>query len=148
MKGNRSDCFKPQCVTADGVERTFMSVNRQLPGPSIQVCENDIIVVDVENQMEGTASTIHWHGLLQRGSPYSDGVPFLTQCPIAFGTSFRYVIHAMQTGTHLYHSHAGQHKANGIYGALVIRNGDEKKDVGLDLPEFIVLCSDWMHVRF
>ena len=35
--GNRIDCNHPQCVTADGFERGLMSINRQLPGPSIRV---------------------------------------------------------------------------------------------------------------
>lgn len=38
-------------MPADGYERGYLSVNRQLPGPAIQVCKDDIVVVDVENQM-------------------------------------------------------------------------------------------------
>lgn len=62
-----------------------------LPGPSIQVCENDKVVIDVENHMEGMEVTIHWHGIWQRGSQYYDGVPFVTQCPIQQGNTFRYL---------------------------------------------------------
>lgn len=51
-----------QCVLADGVERGILTANRMIPGPSIQVCENDKVVVDVENHMEGMEVTIHWHG--------------------------------------------------------------------------------------
>lgn len=67
----------------------MMSVNRQLPGPSIEVCEGDHVVIDVDNHMLGTAFAIHWHGLYQKGFQYYDGVPFVTQCPISGGTSFR-----------------------------------------------------------
>lgn len=81
-----------QCVLADGVERGILTANRMLPGPSIQVCENDKVVIDVENHMEGMEVTIHWHGIWQRGSQYYDGVPFVTQCPIQQGNTFRYVI--------------------------------------------------------
>lgn len=35
--------------------------------------------------------TIHWHGILQRGTQYYDGVPFVTQCPIQQGNTFRSV---------------------------------------------------------
>ena len=35
--GNFSDCFLPQCLTGDGYQRGFMSINRQLPGPTINV---------------------------------------------------------------------------------------------------------------
>lgn len=79
-----------QCVLADGVERGILTANRMIPGPSIQVCENDKVVVDVENHMEGMEVTIHWHGIHQRGSQYYDGVPFVTQCPIQQGNTFRY----------------------------------------------------------
>lgn len=79
-----------QCVLADGVERGILTANRMIPGPSIQVCENDKVVIDVENHMEGMEVTIHWHGIHQRGSQYYDGVPFVTQCPIQQGNTFRY----------------------------------------------------------
>lgn len=78
-----------QCVLADGVERGILTANRMIPGPSIQVCEGDRVVVDVENHMEGMEVTIHWHGIWQRGSQYYDGVPFVTQCPIQQGNTFR-----------------------------------------------------------
>lgn len=80
-----------QCVLADGVERGILTANRMLPGPSIQVCEGDRVVVDVENHMEGMEVTIHWHGIHQRNTQYYDGVPYVTQCPIQQGTTFRYV---------------------------------------------------------
>lgn len=78
-------------MLADGVERGILTVNRMIPGPSIQVCENDKVVIDVENHMEGMETTIHWHGIWQRGSQYYDGVPFVTQCPIQQGNTFRWV---------------------------------------------------------
>lgn len=61
-----------------------------IPGPSIQVCQGDKVVVDVENHMEGMEVTLHWHGVWQRGSQYYDGVPYVTQCPIQEGNTFRY----------------------------------------------------------
>lgn len=146
-KGNFLQCFHDQCITADGVERGFVAVNRQLPGPPIQVCKGDIVIVDVDNEMDGTATTIHWHGLRQFGTPFSDGVPFITQCPIYYGTTFRYSFHADDAGTHLYHSHAGQHKANGIYGAIIVRKSEEYSSLyDYDLPHFYMLAADWMHV--
>lgn len=33
--------------------------------------------------------TLHWHGLLQKGYQYYDGVPMVTQCPIMAGSTFR-----------------------------------------------------------
>ena len=61
-----------------------------LPGPSIQVCKDDKVVIDVENHIPGMEAAIHWHGIYQNGSQHYDGVPFITQCPIPEGTTFRY----------------------------------------------------------
>lgn len=74
----------------------------------LQVCEGDKVVVDLHNQMEGLEVTIHWHGIHQRGSQYYDGVPFVTQCPIAAGNTFRYQWVAGNAGTHFYHAHTGE----------------------------------------
>lgn len=32
-----ADCFRPECIPASGVLRNMISVNRQFPGPSINV---------------------------------------------------------------------------------------------------------------
>ena len=34
---NYTDCFRPHCVPADGRQKTIFTVNRQIPGPLIQV---------------------------------------------------------------------------------------------------------------
>jgi FtsP/CotA-like multicopper oxidase with cupredoxin domain len=125
-----------------------MTINRQIPGPQIHVCKNDVIVVDVTNAMAGTAATIHWHGLHQRETPWMDGVPYVTQCPIQFGTTFRYHFYATEPGTQFYHSHTGHHKVNGHYGGLVIRQpkiDDPHADLFTqDLKEHLIVISDWM----
>lgn len=72
-----------------------------------QVCKGDEIIVDVENALHGDQTTIHWHGHHQRKTPYMDGVPFVTQCPISSGNTFRYHFSADHSGTHFWHSHTG-----------------------------------------
>ena len=51
-------------ISADGQRRTFAAVNRQFPGPSIELCEGDKLEVEVTNSMHAseTPITIHWHG--------------------------------------------------------------------------------------
>lgn len=39
---NLTDCYRPDCVPADGVEKPIIVINRSLPGPSIQVWNNHI----------------------------------------------------------------------------------------------------------
>jgi FtsP/CotA-like multicopper oxidase with cupredoxin domain len=121
----------------------MMSINRQLPGPPIEVCKHDLIVVDVINQIDGNSVTIHWHGFSQQKFPFMDGVPYVTQCPIHFGSTFRYTFEALQTGTFFYHSHVGHQKANGIYGALIVREKENEKLFDFDLSEHVLVLSDW-----
>ena len=55
------------------------------------MCEGDEIVVNVYNAMETSeGTTIHWHGLLQEGTPHMDGVNLVTQCAIAQQSTFQY----------------------------------------------------------
>lgn len=72
-----------------------------------QVCENDTVIVDVTNALDLEAVTIHWHGIHQEGTPYMDGAPYITQCPIQAGESFRYQFSASPYGTHMWHGHVG-----------------------------------------
>lgn len=67
---NTTDCNRPHCIYADGTPRSVLAVNRMMPGPAIEVCKDDTIVVDVENHLMGESTTIHWHGLHQRDSEF------------------------------------------------------------------------------
>jgi FtsP/CotA-like multicopper oxidase with cupredoxin domain len=68
---NTLDCKSSHCIASDGYQRPVRSINRQIPGPGIQVCENDIIVVNLLNKMETWESTtLHFHGFRQKGTPY------------------------------------------------------------------------------
>ncbi|XP_054289587.1 uncharacterized protein LOC129004903 isoform X2 [Macrosteles quadrilineatus] len=144
-----SDCFLPQCVAADGYEKPILAVNRLLPGPSIQVCQGDTVVVDVVNQMPGRSMTIHWHGLHQRGTPWMDGVPFLTQCPIHESEVFRYRFKADDCGTNFWHSHDGLQKIDGVLGSFIVRVPDSENPIrrfyDFDLPSHVIVIQDWMH---
>ncbi|XP_069675464.1 uncharacterized protein [Periplaneta americana] len=146
---NMSQCYNPQCIAADGYERGILTVNRMLPGPSIQVCYGDKIVVDVKNEMPSQSTTIHWHGLFQRGTPFYDGVPMITQCPIVGGNTFRYQFYANQPGTFYWHSHDGIQKSDGLQGSLVVRRPRDHEPNGqlydYDLPAHVIVISDWSH---
>lgn len=122
-----------------------MSINQQLPGPSMDVCEGDRVIVDVTNSMEGFAVTLHWHGIFQEDSQYMDGVPMLTQCPIASATTFRYDFTVKQFGTYFYHAHTGIHRLNGLTGHFTIRtqNDPNADTYDVDLPENTIILLDW-----
>ncbi|CAL1546441.1 unnamed protein product [Lymnaea stagnalis] len=143
-------CARPHCVPADGGLRGILTVNRMMPGPSIQVCEHDTLRVRVHNKMENSEGTaIHWHGILQQGSPYMDGVSMVTQCPIPAHSTFTYVFNASTPGTHFWHAHSGLQRADGLYGHLVIRQPPGREAhrgfYDLDLPEHVIVVNDWWH---
>ncbi|KAK5650033.1 hypothetical protein RI129_001062 [Pyrocoelia pectoralis] len=144
---NEEDCLKPHCIPGDGNKRPVLVINRQMPGPSIEVCLGDEIVVDVENDLLGESTTIHWHGYHHRDTPYMDGVPFVTQCPIQHGTTFRYNFMATQPGTHFWHSHTGFQRADGAYGAFIVRTIEEDDPhsslYDYDLSSHTIVILDW-----
>lgn len=144
-----TDCNRPHCIAADGVRRTVLVVNRMMPGPTIEVCQGDIISVDVKNHLMGDSTTIHWHGAHQRETPYMDGVPHISQCPIAPGTTFRYTFKAKEAGTHFWHSHTGMQRGDGAFGALIVRKPNELEVnsnlYNYDMSEHVIILQDWAH---
>lgn len=122
-----------------------MTVNRKLPGPPMNVCKNDRIIVDVTNHMAGSDFAMHWHGLHQKDTPWSDGVPMVTQCPITSGNTFRYLFTASESGSMYYHAHSGLHRSNGCFGVMTVRNHEDPNAsfYDYDLSEHSVLVFDW-----
>lgn len=55
--GTLRDCFNRGCIPASGIERNIMTINQELPGQTINVCEGDRIIVDVTNHMPGQGLT-------------------------------------------------------------------------------------------
>ncbi|XP_017770706.1 PREDICTED: laccase-2-like isoform X2 [Nicrophorus vespilloides] len=141
------DCYKPDCIIGDGTMRTVLVINRKMPGPTIEVCVGDNIIVDVENRLMAETTTIHWHGHHQRGTPYMDGVPYVTQCPIQPGSIFRYNFTAVNGGTHFWHSHTGMQRGDGAFGAFIVRTpaaADPHSQLyDYDLTQHTISLLDW-----
>ena len=119
-------------MTVDGeTYRLFIAVNGRIPGPTLIVNEGAIVKVRVENELTSEGVTIHWHGMHQRGTPWMDGVGFISQAPITPGAYFDYVFKATPPGTHWYHSHLGAQRTDGLFGALIVRetSSDYKSDI-------------------
>lgn len=118
---NKNDmCTDP--ITVDGrTFKTVLAVNKQFPGPTLVVWEGQTVAVDVHNNLSSEGVSIHWHGQEQRGTNYMDGVGLITQCPIQPGSSFRYIFMAKPSGTFWYHSHMGSQRANGLFGAFIVK---------------------------
>lgn len=131
-------------IAPDGVERSALLINGGFPGPTIEANWGDTIEVTVTNNItgpeEGTA--LHWHGLLQKGTPYEDGVPGITQCPISPGQTFTYSFKADLYGTSWYHSHYSAQYAGGVLGAMII-HGPQNAQYDEDLGP--VMLADYFH---
>ncbi|KAI1760293.1 putative multicopper oxidase [Hypoxylon sp. FL1150] len=132
-------------IAPDGYEKRVILVNDQYPGPLIEANWGDYIEVKVTNSIEdeppeGTA--LHWHGFLQSGTPWMDGVPGVTQCPIAPGKSFTYRFRAELYGTSWYHSHYSAQYAGGLHGPIVVY-GPRNVEYDVDLGPIMV--NDWWH---
>ena len=99
----------------------LVTVNGLIPGPTLIATVGQTLVVDVVNKMTSEVTTIHWHGLPQNGTPWMDGVPGVSQCPITPGSTYRYIFKAVPAGTFWYHSHVVQQRVRGEYGGLIVR---------------------------
>ncbi|KAI7210920.1 Laccase-3 [Hortaea werneckii] len=131
-------------LSPDGIERLVLAVNGQMPGPAITANWGDEIVVHVKNSMQNNGTTIHWHGLRQNYTNEMDGVPSITQCPIAPGDSMTYRFKASSYGTSWYHSHFAIQTYEGVYGPMII-NGPSSSDDVYESEQMITL-QDWSHV--
>ena len=115
-----------QYLMVEGLETTprrLISANGSVPGPAISADLGDWIVVDVTNHLD-VGTVVHWHGQLQVGTPYADGVPGLSQCLIPPNATLRYGFRASSSGTFWYHGHFNEQYLEGLYGALIVRSPD------------------------
>ncbi|KAG6847471.1 fatty-acyl coenzyme A oxidase, partial [Arthromyces matolae] len=104
---------------------TENQTNPSLPGVLIQANKGDRMNINVVDMLTDTtmmtATSIHWHGIYQKGSSWADGPVGLNQCPITPGHSFAYSFGLSdQAGTFWYHSHLSTQYCDGLRGPLVI----------------------------
>ncbi|KAI9931084.1 hypothetical protein MW887_010741 [Aspergillus wentii] len=131
-------------IAPDGFPRPAIAVNGSVPGPTIYADWGDNVIVHVTNHLEEVknGTSIHWHGVWQKGSNQHDGVVSITQCPTAPGSSMTYSWRATQYGTSWYHSHIGLQAWEGVYGGIVV-NGPATANY--DEDKGVVILSDWSH---
>jgi FtsP/CotA-like multicopper oxidase with cupredoxin domain len=110
----------PTTVKTDDTHvQQVWAYNGQVPGPVIRARVGDRVRIVVTNHLP-EPTTIHWHGINLPNS--QDGVPGISQKPIAPGASFTYEFTLRRPGLAMYHPHydtLGQ-QTRGLYGALVV----------------------------
>jgi FtsP/CotA-like multicopper oxidase with cupredoxin domain len=109
-----------------------------VPGPELRLRQGGRLAVAFENRLP-ESSTVHWHGL--RVPNAMDGVPELTQAPVAPGESFSYAFDLPDAGTYWYHPHQSsvEQVGRGLYGPLIVEEGEP---IRVDREEVWVL-DDW-----
>lgn len=119
-------------------ETAVWAYSGQVPGPEIRVRQGDRLRIFVENRLREETS-VHWHGV--RVPNAMDGVPFLTQQPIAPGETFVYEFAVPDAGSYWYHPHyrSFEQAGRGLYGLLIV---DERDPVPFD-RDIAWLIGDW-----
>jgi suppressor of ftsI len=102
---------------------TVLGFNGQYPGPLIRVTEAATIKVHFVNRTD-FPTAIHWHGL--RLDNRFDGVPHVTQDPVAPGGTFDYEVRFPDPGIYWYHPHHREDVLQdlGLYGNLLVQSRD------------------------
>jgi FtsP/CotA-like multicopper oxidase with cupredoxin domain len=117
---------------------TNWTYNEQFPGPELRVQEGDVLSVELTNDLR-EETTIHWHGI-PVPNPV-DGVPNVTQDPIASGETFTYTFRAEPAGTYFYHSHVGLQLDRGLLGPLIVEEPDPHVEYD---REYVVVVDDYL----
>ncbi|KAJ7209869.1 multicopper oxidase-domain-containing protein [Mycena haematopus] len=129
------DAFVP-VLGAGARNRMCTVVNGRSPGPLIEANVHDRILVYVTNGLveEGTVwlsarnaySAKCRHGLPLPDTPFYDGAPGVSQCPIPPGETLLYnFTFGSWTGTTWWHGHTAMQHTDGLYGPLIVHAPDE-----------------------
>lgn len=125
-------------VLIDGRTFTPLTINGQVPGPTLHFKEGEDVTIHVTNKLDEVTS-LHWHGFIL--PPEMDGVPGLNGFEgIKPGETFTYRFPIRQSGTYWYHSHSGTQEQAGLYGAIVI---DPREPVSSAERDYVIVLSDF-----
>ena len=81
---------------------------------------------------------MHWHGLAPPNA--MDGVPGLTQRPVAPGADFLYEFPTPVAGSFMYRAHVGVQLDRGLYGPLAVEPRHEPLSYD---REYTLMLDDW-----
>ncbi len=118
--------------------------------------------VTVINEIDDDMTVVHWHGMMQRNTPYNDGPPGINQCPINYldpdtglylntinqVNTMNYLFQPQSSGTFWYHGHFNEQYVDGLVGPLIIDDSDDVisayEAAGASYKdESILVLTDW-----
>lgn len=105
--------------TINGRDFIMYGYNGQYPGPLIRAERGSTVIVQFTNNIE-LPTTVHWHGV--RLDNAFDGIPGITQAPVAQGESFTYEVKFRDSGIYWYHPHMREdiQQDLGLYGNMLV----------------------------
>jgi CopA family copper-resistance protein len=116
-----------------------LAINGSIPAPTLTFTESDTAEIYVHNMLD-VGTSLHWHGVFLPNK--FDGVPYLTQMPIAPHSTHLYRFPVIQNGTYWYHSHSDLQEQSGMYGAIILLKKNEQ-----DIPAIPIVLSDWTDMK-
>jgi len=122
------------------VSKSVICVNGLNVGPVIRCNKGDTLKINIFNNLWDKGLTIHYHGMTMRKTPWMDGVPFVTECPLQTNTNKTYEFVTDDSGTFWYHGHVEMQRDDAFYGALIV---DELNPFVKYDEEYIVMISDF-----
>jgi len=128
----------PATVDLGGVQVQTWAFDGQLPGPEIRLARDEVLRAELRNDLP-QPTTIHWHGIALRSD--MDGVPDLTQSPIAQQNSFSYEFAVPDSGTYFFHPHVRMQLDRGLYAPLIVTEPDDAGDYDV---EAVIILDDWL----
>ena len=107
--------------------------------PIIRAQQGELLPVLVDNRLP-VETTVHWHGLRLHNT--MDGVPQVTQGPIAAGNRHLYKLLCRDAGTYWYHPHLNSQEqiVRGLGAALIVA---ENNPYPVD-QDLLWVLKDWL----
>ncbi|KAJ7248477.1 multicopper redoxase [Mycena rebaudengoi] len=137
-------------ISPDGFTRSAVLAGGTFPGVPITANKGERLTINVVDALTDKtmlrSTSIHWHGIFQDETAWSDGTAFVTQCPIAANHSFLYdFLPAGQAGTFWYHSHLSMQLCDGLRGPLIIYDAKDPHKLLYDVDDAstIITLADW-----
>lgn len=129
---------RPLSLDIGGIEAKTWGYVSDTGDTTIEATAGDVLQIEVVNELPESTS-VHWHGIALHNA--ADGVPGMTQDPIAPGQSFSYLFAVPHGGTYFYHSHTGLQRDRGLHAPLIIRDPDDVEDQDV---EWTIVLDDWV----
>ena len=128
----------PVMRTLNGQSLVMYGYNGQYPGPMLEVQQGSSVFVQFHNHLE-EPTTIHWHGL--RLDSRFDGIPGISQAPVAGGEAFTYEVYFPDDGLYWYHPHVREDVQQdlGLYGNIRVHPGGESVAAPVHLEQRLIL---------